>query len=221
MQVPGPVMRVEDVSDARVRVYLPSAEGPLPAVVFCHGGGFLSGSLDSVDPTCRRLAAENGVVVVSVDYRLAPEHPFPAATQDTFAALRWTHEHIAEYGGDPARIAVMGESAGGNLVALAAIRARDEGIPLAAQVLIYPTTDPESPGASHAEFAHGPVVHDLRHELCPVAEMPYSVAVPEPRRSARALIDSASAPSSSTIRSAMATIRSGGTGGRPAARRTN
>ncbi|MPY60701.1 flavin-containing monooxygenase [Streptomyces spongiae] len=164
MQVPGPVMRVEDVSDARVRVYLPSAEGPLPAVVFCHGGGFISGSLDSVDPTCRRLAAENGVVVVSVDYRLAPEHPFPAATQDTFAALRWTHEHIAEYGGDPARIAVMGESAGGNLAALAAIRARDEGIPLAAQVLIYPTTDPESPGASHAEFAHGPFLTAATHD---------------------------------------------------------
>lgn len=166
LQPPGPDVRVEDVVDARVRLYIPSAVQPLPVVAFVHGGGWIAGSLDSVDPLCRSMAVALGAIVVSVDYRLAPEHPFPAAADDTLAALRWTHRHIAEFGGDPERIAVMGESAGGNLAAVTALRARDEDIPLVAQVLLYPAIEPESATASMTEFADGPFLSAAAVEKC-------------------------------------------------------
>ncbi|WP_032405604.1 flavin-containing monooxygenase [Rhodococcoides fascians] len=150
---PGPDMPTHDIEDPRVRVYVPPIDEPAPVIVFCHGGGFVAGSVDTVDPTCRRLAVENGAIVVSVDYRLAPEHPFPAAKDDTWEALKWTHDTIADFGGDPTRIVVMGESAGGNLVALAAVRARGEGMSLAAQVLLCPALGPAEPVPSHTELA--------------------------------------------------------------------
>ncbi|MEU4650129.1 flavin-containing monooxygenase [Nocardia fluminea] len=157
MQLPGPDLRVADLADPPVRVYnLADAGDQRPVVVFGHGGGFVAGSVDSVDPMCRTLAARLGAVVVSVDYRLAPEHPHPAAVEDMLAAVIWTREHIAEYGGDPARIAIMGESAGANLAAVTALRARDLDVPLAAQVLIYPPIDPESDTVSMREFSQGP-----------------------------------------------------------------
>jgi acetyl esterase/lipase len=127
-----------------------------PVVLFFHPGGWIAGSLDVADNPCRRLAAELDAIVVSAGYPLAPEHPFPAATDATFAAVQWAREHIAEYGGDPDRIAVMGESAGANLAAVAAVRARDAGIELAAQVLLYPPIDPNASTPSRAEFADGP-----------------------------------------------------------------
>jgi cation diffusion facilitator CzcD-associated flavoprotein CzcO/acetyl esterase/lipase len=156
LQLPGPAMRVETVEAPRARIYIPDRAGPLPVIVFYHGGGWISGSLDLADAPCRRLADENGAIVVSAHYRLAPEHSFPAATDDTFAALSWVWKHVSAYGGDPGRIVVMGESAGANLAAVAAIRARDAGIPLAGQVLIYPPIDPEASTASRTEFADGP-----------------------------------------------------------------
>ncbi|MFG1667724.1 alpha/beta hydrolase fold domain-containing protein [Streptomyces sp. Y7] len=156
LQPPGPDMRVEDIGDPDVRLYIPSEEQSLPVVVFLHGGGWSAGSVDAVDPVCRSTAARLGAIVVSVDYRLAPEHPFPAAPDDVLAALRWTREHVAEFGGDPERIAIMGESAGGNLAAATALRARDGGIPLVAQVLVYPAVDPGSDTPSLKEFADGP-----------------------------------------------------------------
>ncbi|OPX13250.1 alpha/beta hydrolase fold domain-containing protein [Mycobacterium sp. AT1] len=152
---PGPDVPTHDVDDPRVRVYVSKVDGPAPVILFCHGGGFVSGSIATVDPTCRRLAVENNAIVVSVEYRLAPEHPFPAAKDDTIAALRWTYDTIADFGGDPTRIVVMGESAGGNLVALAAVYARDAGIPLAAQVLLCPALGPAAPVPSHIEYADG------------------------------------------------------------------
>ncbi|UTI62646.1 alpha/beta hydrolase fold domain-containing protein [Paraconexibacter antarcticus] len=139
------------------RIYRPDVDGTLPVVTFFHPGGWIAGSLDVVDERCRALAHELQAVVVSASYRLAPEHPFPAATDDNLAALRWVAETIGEHGGDPDRIVVMGESAGAHLAAVAAQRARDEDGPqLAAQVLIYPPIDPDTDTPSRAEFAAGP-----------------------------------------------------------------
>ncbi|PBD00369.1 catio diffusion facilitator CzcD-associated flavoprotein CzcO [Streptomyces sp. Ag82_O1-15] len=142
-----------------VRLYRPPVEGPLPVVVFFHGGGWVAGSLDLYDEPCASLARRLGALVVSPDYRLAPEHPFPAAIDDTMAALRWAAENIAGYGGDPERIAVGGESAGANLAAVAALRTRDEGGPrLAAQVLVTPPTDFTADTESRKTFARGPII---------------------------------------------------------------
>lgn len=147
--------------EQRLRIFIPENQGttPLPVVVYYYGGGFVAGSLDVAEESNRALANDTGAIVVAASYRLAPEHKFPAATDDTFAALRWTAEHISEYGGDPARIAVMGDSAGGNLAAVAAQRARDEGGPeLAAQALIYPAIDATADTGSKRYFAEGYVI---------------------------------------------------------------
>jgi len=139
------------------RVYRPFVEGPVPTVLFAHGGGYVMGDLDTHDAQARLLCAEVGAVVVSVDYRLAPEHPFPAGHLDVAAALRHVAATVAELGGDPARLAVAGDSAGGNLAGGAAVVARDEGIPLAAQLLVYPTADFDEtvPYPSRGEHAEG------------------------------------------------------------------
>ncbi|MFI7586241.1 alpha/beta hydrolase [Spongisporangium articulatum] len=132
----------------RYRVYRPDLEGPLPTVLFLHGGGWVIGDLDTHDNQARRICAEVGAVVVSAEYRLAPEHPFPAGVEDAWAALRWVWTTIAGFGGDPSRLAVAGDSAGATLATVAARRARDAaraGAPdaprVAAQFLIYPGTD--------------------------------------------------------------------------------
>ena len=138
-----------------VRVYTPDHTGPIPTVVLYHGGGFVIGDLDTHDATSRRLSTDVGAVVVSVDYRLAPEHPFPAAVEDADAALRWVVAHVADFGGDPARVAVAGDSAGANLAAVAAQLATADGIPLAAQLLAYPTVDPDGDYPSTSENAEG------------------------------------------------------------------
>lgn len=140
-----------------LRVYAPTVGGTLPVVVYYHGGGFTLGDLDTHDRICRRLARASGAIVISVDYRLAPEHPFPAAVEDAFTALSWVHDHAAELGGDPERLAVAGDSAGGNLAAVTALRARDEGTPpLVFQLLVYPPTNlAEFDTASHETFREG------------------------------------------------------------------
>lgn len=125
-----------------LRVYTPAGSGPFPVVVYFHGGGFVIADLDTYDAAPRGLANMAGAVVVSVAYRKAPEHPFPAAVQDAFAAYRWVVANAAAIGGDPRRIAVAGESAGGNLATVTAIQARDHGIrPPVHQLLVYPVTD--------------------------------------------------------------------------------
>jgi len=125
-----------------LRIYTPKGAGPFPVLLFFHGGGFVIGDIEGYDGTCRELCALSACVVVSVGYRLAPEHPFPAATDDCLAATRWVGAHAAELNGDAARLAVGGDSAGGNLAAVTALRIRDEGGPaLRAQLLIYPVTD--------------------------------------------------------------------------------
>ncbi len=135
IEIPGPAGTIP------ARVYVPEGKAPLPVVIYFHGGGWVIGDLDSHDNVCRGLAAAVPAIVLSVDYRLAPEHIFPAAVDDAFAALTWTAKNAASIKGDPARIAVAGDSAGGNLAAVVARMARDRGVKLSAQVLIYPAVD--------------------------------------------------------------------------------
>ncbi|MDT7565509.1 MAG: acetyl esterase [Pseudonocardiales bacterium] len=151
--VPGPAGEIP------VRVYTPAGEGPFPVVVYFHGGGWVIGDLDVVDQPCRQLASAAGAIIVSVDYRLAPEHRYPAAFDDSYAATVWVGAHAAEIGGDPARLAVAGDSAGGNLAAAVALAARDRGGPeLAAQLLIYPVTDFNFGTASYQDNREGYVL---------------------------------------------------------------
>jgi acetyl esterase len=159
----GPVTPVASVRDfdipgpggpLRVRHYGPDAREPRPLTVYLHGGGYVIGDLDTHDEACRILCRHAGVHVLSVDYRLAPEHPFPAALDDTLAALRWAQAHAAELGADPARVAVGGDSAGGNLAAVASqLTARER--PPFAQLLIYPPTDSETERPSQELFSEG------------------------------------------------------------------
>jgi acetyl esterase len=153
-----PVARVEDrtvpgpAGDIPVRVYLPVEDGETrPGIVYFHGGGFVICDLDSHDGACRRLANEVNAVVVSVDYRLAPEHRWPAAAEDAFAATQWAAAHAAELGIDADRLAVAGDSAGGNLTAVVAQMARDRGGPaLAFQLMVYPVIDLSATRSEHA-----------------------------------------------------------------------
>ncbi len=143
-----PQLRIEertigygDLADIPARIYWPPVQqhDNLPVLVYYHGGGWAIGDLDTHDHVARAHAVGAEAIVVSVDYRLAPEHPFPAGVEDSWAALRWVGEHAAELGGDPTRIAVAGDSAGGNLSAIMALRARDAGgPPLVFQLLWYP-----------------------------------------------------------------------------------
>jgi acetyl esterase len=142
-----------------VRVYRPreaAGNALLPALVYFHGGGWVIGDLDTHDVLCRQLVAHSGVALVSVDYRLAPEHKFPAAVEDCWAATRWVAASGAGLGIDGRRLAVGGDSAGGNLAAVMALMARDQGGPaIAFQLLIYPATDMAADSPSHAAFAEG------------------------------------------------------------------
>lgn len=125
-----------------IRIYIPEKVNKVPVITFYHGGGFVIGTLNTHDKACRRLCKMNRAIVVAVDYRLAPEHKFPAAVEDCYDATKWVSENIHKYGGNAEKLVVMGDSAGGNLAAVVAIQARDLGTPkIAAQVLIYPMTN--------------------------------------------------------------------------------
>jgi len=150
-EIPGP--------DGKLRARLfrphPAGEAALPVLAFFHGGGWCIGDLDTHDPVCRQLADEAQCAVFSVDYRLAPERRFPAAVEDCLAALRFLAAEGRDLGIDPERMAVGGDSAGGNLAAVSAIAARDAGIRLAAQVLVYPATDWVTTYRSREDYAEG------------------------------------------------------------------
>ena len=159
--VEGPVVADRSVpgpgGDVPVRTYVPpEGEGPFPLLVWFHGGGWVLGDLEDADAICRALCLGARCVVVSVDYRLAPEHPFPAGLEDCRAALSWAVEHAADLAVDPTRVAVGGDSAGGNLAAAVALLARDEGGPeLCFQLLVYPVTDFDDATPSMVDNAEG------------------------------------------------------------------
>lgn len=138
-----------------VRLYAPSSDQPLPLLVYFHGGGFVVGSIASHDVLCRELARLGKCMVVSVDYRMAPEHRFPQAVEDAWDALMWLAQHGQNLGADVTRLAVGGDSAGGTLSAVCALMARDAGLPLALQLLFYPGCAPQADSASHARYAQG------------------------------------------------------------------
>ena len=152
-RIPGPG------SDIPIRVYTPrelKSGEKLPVLLWFHGGGFVIGSIDTHDSACRMLANKSDCLVVSVDYRLAPEHKFPAGVEDCQAAMKWTALHAVEFGGDASCMAVGGDSAGGNLAAVMAILARDAAHPkLVFQLLIYPCVAPEPETGSHHKFKEG------------------------------------------------------------------
>ena len=149
-RLPGPDGEVP------VRIYWPEGEGPHPALVFFHGGGWVICNLDTHDGICRTLTNAVGCVVVSVDYRLAPEHPFPAAADDAYEVTRWVAANAAEIGADPRRIAVGGDSAGGNLAAVVSLMSRERGGPdLRHQMLVYPVTNCAFDTPSYSENAEG------------------------------------------------------------------
>ncbi|HET7243955.1 MAG TPA: alpha/beta hydrolase [Streptosporangiaceae bacterium] len=135
LKIPGPG------GELPLRLYRPAGEGPLPTLLYFFGGGWVLGTIDTADGVSRSLANSSGALVAVVGYRLAPEHPFPAAVDDCYAALGWVAGHAAEIGADSARLAVGGDSAGGNLAAVVALRARAGGPALAGQLLVYPNTD--------------------------------------------------------------------------------
>ncbi len=150
LTIPGPD------SQLRTRHYRPADPGARPLLVFFHGGGFVVGDIESHDGLCRMICRDAAIHVLSVDYRLAPEHKAPAAVDDCVAAYRWALGHAAELGADPSRIGVGGDSAGGNLAALVALRSREEGIPQPAlQVLLYPVLDLSAETRSHTLFSDG------------------------------------------------------------------
>jgi acetyl esterase len=160
---PVPVERTEDRPIAGphgsipLRIYWPRlTDTPQPVLVWLHGGGHVVGSLESYDALCRMFCTSADCIVVAVDYRLAPEHRFPAGVDDSFAALAWTFANAAAFGGDSQRIALGGDSAGGNLAAVCAILARDAKIgELVFQLLVYPRTAAEENSESHHRFAEG------------------------------------------------------------------
>ncbi|MER5181592.1 alpha/beta hydrolase [Streptomyces sp. NPDC002896] len=166
--LPSPTPEMTEVTDSSfegphgtvpVRVYRPTETANAPAIVYFHGGGMIMGTLDTFDGLARNLAASCEAVVISVDYRLAPEHPYPVANDEAYEALAWAHRSAHDLRIDPARIAVAGDSAGGTLAAAAALHARDEsGPPILAQLLFYPGVEREVDRPSMAEFADGPVI---------------------------------------------------------------
>ncbi|MFM0751731.1 alpha/beta hydrolase [Paraburkholderia strydomiana] len=161
----APMFAVEDLriptrdgATIRARLYQaaePSWAEPAPALIYYHGGGFTVGSVDTHDALCRMFARDGKCAVLSVDYRLAPEHKFPTAVNDAFDALVWLHAHAAEFGIDAGRLAVGGDSAGGTLATVCAVLARDAGIALSLQLLIYPGTTGYQETDSHSRLADG------------------------------------------------------------------
>src|SRR6266702_6187512 len=157
-----PVGRVEDreipgpAAPIPLRIYSPAGEGPFPLLIFIEGGGWVFGDIALADNPCRGLVNAAHCIVVSVGYRQAPEHKFPAASDDCYAATKWVADHAAELGGDASKLGIGGDSAGGSLAAVVCLMARDRGGPrLVLQLLINPVTDMVSHGPSYAEYSDG------------------------------------------------------------------
>jgi acetyl esterase len=179
LDLPGPAGTIG------ARLYVPQGEPtPVPLLVYLHGGGWVRGDLETHDNTCRFLAREAGVAVLSVDYRLAPEHPFPAAVDDSLAAFKWAHENAAELGADPAAIAVGGDSAGGNLAAVVGQLAAADGGPVPAFLLIiYPATDFSEKRRSVKLFKEGFLLTEDDMDWYTAHYLPDEEAARDPRAS--------------------------------------
>ncbi|PGZ95402.1 esterase [Bacillus pseudomycoides] len=158
-----PVSKVENLmipvskdEEIKCRVYIPEGQGPFPIFIYYHGGGWVLGDIEVMDASCRMIANRTASIVVSVNYRLAPEYKFPTPVEDAYAALEWVYEKGPSFNGDVTRLAVGGESSGGNLATVVTMMARDrKGPDIAAQVLIYPATNFEFNTESHQTFAKG------------------------------------------------------------------
>ncbi|HEY2551085.1 MAG TPA: alpha/beta hydrolase, partial [Streptosporangiaceae bacterium] len=187
---PEPVFEVENLriagpgGELPLRLYRPAGQRPLPVLLYFFGGGWVLGTIDTADGVSRSLANAAGALVAVVGYRLAPEHPFPAAVDDCYAAVRWVARHAAQIGADPGRIAVGGDSAGGNLAAGVALRARADGLALAGQLLVYPNTDQLADDQSMREaddpflFNRHSVAWYRRHYLASPADASNQLASP-------------------------------------------
>lgn len=158
-----PLSKVEDLmisvsqdEEIKCRVYIPEGQGPFPIFIYYHGGGWVLGDIESTDSSCRMIANRTASIVVSVNYRLSPEYKFPTPVEDAYAALEWVYEKGASFNGDVTRLAVGGDSVGGNLATVVTMMARDrKGPNITAQVLIYPPTNLEFNTESHQTFAKG------------------------------------------------------------------
>ena len=139
----------------RLRFYTPSGAGPFPILLYCHGGGFMNGSPESTDGICGAIADQAGCIVISPDYRLAPETPFPGGVEDCWRALLWARDQAGSFGGDNTHLAVAGDSSGGNFAAVLALRAAVAGLPLRQQLLLYPALDPGCDTPSFTAYATG------------------------------------------------------------------
>ncbi|MEG0438981.1 MAG: alpha/beta hydrolase [Solibacillus sp.] len=149
-------IKVKNEEEIRIRIYTPEGEGPFPALVYYHGGGWVIGSVEMFEAANRLIATEGNVVVVSVDYRLAPEHPYPTPIEDCYAALEWVAANAEEINVDPEKISVGGDSAGGNLATVITKKALDQNGPaIQSQILVYPVTNLEFNTDSYKEFAEG------------------------------------------------------------------
>ena len=188
---PLPLARVEErtfpgaVGPLRSRLYVPHGqpgEAPAPLLVYYHGGGWAVGDLDTHDSVCRFLAAHSGASVLSAEYRLAPEEPFPAAVEDAWAAFAWAAANAEELGADPERIGVGGDSAGGNLATVVSLRAREAGgaRPIH-QLLIYPVTDTEGRMPSRRAYDHGYILTKTDMDAFEASYLPEGVERGDPR----------------------------------------
>ncbi|HXY24151.1 MAG TPA: alpha/beta hydrolase [Candidatus Acidoferrum sp.] len=174
-QIPGPGGNIP------LRVYTPSSTSGLPVLVFFHGGGFVAGSLDSHDAPLRSVANRCACIVVSVAYRLAPENKYPAAPEDAYSATKWVAEHGGDIGGDPRRIAVGGDGAGGNLAAVVTLMARERGTPnLVFQLLIYPSLDFSTVRPSWWEETDAPTISREAKRDISIAYLPITVNLRDP-----------------------------------------
>ncbi len=196
------------------RLYVPAdqpAEMAAPLLLYFHGGGFVFGDRDTHDSVCRLLAAASGASLLSVEYRLAPEHPFPAAFEDAWAAFAWATENAAALGADPARIAVGGDSAGGNLAAAVSLQAREAGgAQPALQLLIYPVTDLEGTSRSRLTYAEGFILTKADMDAFEAAYLPNGAARDDPRVSMLHVEDLSSLPPAYVITAGFDPLRDEG-----------
>lgn len=194
----------------KMRLYRPAVAGPLALTVYFHGGGFVSCGLDTHDNICSRLAAQTGSLVVSVDYRLAPEHPFPAGVNDAVAATRWLYDHAATLGADASRIAVAGDSAGATLATVVAHQLHGKEMQICHQLLLYPVTDSACDSPSQLEMTQTPILTSHAMRWFWQQYLPDAPSGLDPRASPLRQIDLQGSPSATIITAEVDPLRDEG-----------